>query len=87
MAWAAALAAPLYVGFGRLSDRIGRKKILLLGYALSLVLIFPLFHMMADGRNPALARATAASARSGSNCPPIATSACSQSRRLIVPRP
>ena len=61
MAVGAALAAPLYVGFGALSDRIGRKKILLLGYALSLVLIFPLFHMMADGANPALARATAAS--------------------------
>jgi nitrate/nitrite transporter NarK len=61
MAVGAALAAPLYVGFGALSDRVGRKKILLLGYALSLVLIFPLFHMMADGANPALARATAAS--------------------------
>jgi MFS family permease len=61
MAVGAALAAPLYVGFGALSDRIGRKKILLLGYGLSLVLIFPLFHMMADGANPALARATAAS--------------------------
>jgi hypothetical protein len=61
MAVGAALAAPLYVGFGALSDRVGRKKILLLGYGLSLVLIFPLFHMMADGANPALARATAAS--------------------------
>jgi MFS family permease len=61
MAIGALLAAPLYVGFGALSDRIGRKKLLLAGYALSLVLIFPLFHMMADGANPALARATAAS--------------------------
>ena len=61
MAIGAMLAAPLYVGFGALSDRIGRKKILLAGYALSLILIFPMFKLMADGANPALARALAAS--------------------------
>jgi len=61
MAAGAALAAPLYVGFGALSDRVGRKRLLLLGYALSMLLVFPLFHMMADGANPALARASAAS--------------------------
>lgn len=61
MAVGALLAAPLYVGFGWLSDRIGRKKLLLAGYALAMLLVFPLFHMMADGANPALARATATS--------------------------
>ena len=39
---------------------MGRKKLLLIGYALSALLVFPLFHLMADGANPALARATAA---------------------------
>jgi MFS family permease len=61
MAVGALLAAPLYVGAGWLSDHYGRKKILLLGYALAMVGTFPLFHMMADAANPALSRATAAS--------------------------
>jgi len=61
MAIGATIAAPLYVGFGALSDRIGRKKLLLLGYGLTLVLLFPLFHLMADGANPQLARAAASS--------------------------
>jgi MFS family permease len=61
LAAGAFVAAPLYVGFGMLSDRVGRKKILLLGYALAMALLFPLFHMMAEGANPALGRATAES--------------------------
>ena len=33
-----------------LSDRIGRKPIV--GYALTLILLFPLFHWMASAANP-----------------------------------
>ena len=59
LAVGALVAAPFYVGFGMLSDRFGRRRLLLIGYALSMLLLFPLFHLMADGANPQLARATA----------------------------
>ena len=61
MAIGAALAAPVYVFCGWLSDHVGRKRLLLVGYALSMVGIFPIFWMMADAANPALARATQSS--------------------------
>ncbi|WP_353207961.1 MFS transporter [Sphingorhabdus sp.] len=59
MAVGATLAAPTYVACGWLSDKWGRKRLLLLGYGLSIVGVFPIFWMMADAANPALARATA----------------------------
>jgi MFS family permease len=60
MAVGAALAAPVYVACGWLSDKWGRKRLLLLGYALAIVGVFPIFWMMADAANPALSKATAA---------------------------
>lgn len=61
MAIGALLAAPLYVAAGWLSDHYGRKKMLLIGYVLTMLLTFPLFHAMADAANPALAKASATS--------------------------
>ncbi|MDB5722036.1 MAG: transporter [Alphaproteobacteria bacterium] len=45
--------------FGWLSDRIGRKKPIVVGYALTVVLMFPLFHWMAAAANPELSAAMA----------------------------
>jgi MFS family permease len=56
---ATAVSAVLYVVFGWLSDRIGRKPVLLFGMTLMLVAYFPGFHMLARTLNPALAEAQA----------------------------
>lgn len=46
-----------FVLFGWVSDKIGRKKPILIGYGLTLLLMFPLFHWMADAANPELSDA------------------------------
>ncbi|MBY0300481.1 MULTISPECIES: MFS transporter [Sphingomonas] len=43
--------------FGHVSDRIGRKKPIVAGYVLTLVLLFPIFWLMGAAANPGLARA------------------------------
>jgi len=48
-----------FVLFGWVSDKIGRKKPILIGYALAVFLLFPLFHTLAQAGNPGLAAAMA----------------------------
>ncbi|HEY2480932.1 MAG TPA: MFS transporter [Caulobacteraceae bacterium] len=47
-------SAPLYMFFGWLSDRVGRKWVLWGGMTLMLVAYFPAFHAMTHFANPAL---------------------------------
>jgi len=54
------ISAPMFVVAGRLSDRFGRKPVMLAGMVISLVAYFPAFHAMLDAGNPALAAATRA---------------------------
>jgi len=53
------IGTPFFVVFGTLSDRIGRKPIILAGLALAAVTYFPLFNMLTDAANPDLAAAQA----------------------------
>jgi MFS family permease len=51
------VSAPLYVYFGWLSDRIGRKKVMVAGMLLALIAYIPGYHGIADAVNPALVEA------------------------------
>ena len=60
VAIALAIAAPSYLLFGWLSDRIGRKPVMLAGLALSVAGLMPLFQLLTKAANPALAAAQVA---------------------------
>ena len=53
------IATPFFVIFGTLSDKIGRKPIILGGCLIAAVTYFPLFKALTEAANPDLARAQA----------------------------
>ena len=54
-----AISCLMYVFFSWLSDRIGRKVIILTGTVLAVITTFPLYHALTDAANPAVAAAQA----------------------------
>ncbi|MFC4295189.1 MFS transporter [Novosphingobium tardum] len=55
--FSAAIGMIFYLIAGRFSDRVGRRKPILWGYALTLLMLFPTFWLMGNAANPALAAA------------------------------
>jgi MFS family permease len=55
-----AFSAVLYILFGWLSDRVGRKPVMLAGMILAAVTFFPAFHQLAKAANPDLVAAQTA---------------------------
>ena len=64
IAIALALATPFFILFGWLSDKIGRKPIIMAGCALAALTYFPLFGALTEAANPALARGAGDARRS-----------------------
>ncbi len=59
VAFALILGTPFFVVFGWLSDKIGRKPIILTGCLLAALTYFPIFKALTEAANPALAHASA----------------------------
>ena len=54
IAFSLVLGTPFFIVFGRLSDRVGRKWIMMLGCLLGVLTYFPLYKAMTHFANPAL---------------------------------
>ncbi|WP_454914790.1 MFS transporter [Xanthobacter sediminis] len=89
------LCIPMFWLSGWLSDKVGRKVVILTGFAAAIVFVFPVFHTMSTYANPALVAAQAKSPVSVSYDPascsfmfnPIGsrqfTSACDVARQTL----
>ena len=53
------LGTPFFIVFGTLSDKIGRKPIIMVGCLLGALTYFPVFKMLTEAANPDLAKAQA----------------------------
>ena len=53
------IGTPFFIVFGALSDKIGRKPIIMAGCLLAVVTYFPVFKMLTEAANPDLAKAQA----------------------------
>lgn len=57
IAWSLLLGTGFFIVFGALSDKVGRKPIILSGCLIAALTFFPIFHAITSNANPALEKA------------------------------
>src|SRR5206468_586475 len=67
--WAVALGTPFFLVFGWLSDRIGRKPIILAGCLIAAITYLPIYHAIFDASNVTYAADTGLITKSDPNVP------------------
>jgi len=79
IAWALALSMPFFVVFGSLSDRIGRKKLMMAGCLLAVITYIPIYHAMqrAAGNNVTTVKSTRNKVTGAIGLVPMTTDAAS----------
>src|SRR5947209_10858373 len=69
--WAVALGTPFFLVFGWLSDRIGRKVIILAGCLIAAITYLPIYHAIFDASNVTYAADTGLITKSDPNVPVV----------------
>jgi len=79
IAWALALSMPFFVVFGSLSDRIGRKKLMMAGCLVAVITYIPIYHAMqrAAGNNVTTVKSTRNKVTGAIGLVPMTTDAAS----------
>ena len=79
----AVLGAPAFLAAGWLSDKVGRRPVMIAGYALVLLALFPAYRIMARAANPAWAHAVATSPGGGGGRQGLRFRTCSRASRRV----
>ena len=86
IAWSLLFGTGFFIVFGALSDKIGRKPIILAGCLIAALTFFPIFRMITTNANPALEKAIETVRSKSSPIPQVAAICSTRSAPACSPR-